>query len=258
VDNQIEVSQDLKLDSLLLNDPFTISELNRILLNLNFKSTPGCHDIPLLFFKYSPQNVIEYILSIVNLSWNLNDIPPLWKTSIIKPILKQNKDVNDFKSYRPISLTNTISKIVEKLITARLTWYLGKNNLLNPDQAGFRKSFSTSDPIIRLSHEANLAVNSGNFTVAVMIDFSCAFDLLWVDGLLIKMMALQISGKMLKWIKNFLSNRINRVKVGENYSNDFHPDNGTPQGSSLSPILFIIMVNDSGSKSVHSRCFLCR
>src|SRR6266516_2961360 len=130
------------------------------------------------------------------------------------------------------------------MITVRLTWYLQKNHLLNSNQAGFRKSFSTSDPIIRLSNEAEIAVNSGNYTVAVMIDFKSAFDLLWIDGLLIKMVQLNISGTFLNWVKNFLTNRTNRVQIGNFFSKDYYQENGTPQGSSLSPVLFLIMVND--------------
>ncbi len=234
----------LSADSQQLNEPFKLSELTRVLKTVNVNSSPGCDDIPFSLFKHSPIYVLDYFLNIINLSFNSNTIPVEWKTSIIKPILKQNKKPCEIASYRPISLTSSFSKLFEKMITSRLTWFLVKNNVLNPNHAGFRKSFSTGDPIIRLSHEAEIAVNSGNYTVAIMIDFTCAFDLLWIDGLIIKMMKLSISGKFLNWIKNFLSNRTNRVKIDNFFSNDFSQQNGTPQGSTISPILFLIMVND--------------
>jgi len=133
---------------------------------------------------------------------------------------------------------------MEKMVVNRLSWYLEKNNLLNPNQAGFRKGHSTSDPIIRLKSEAEFSLNSGFITVAVLIDFTRAFDLLWVDGLLIKMRQLNLSGNIINWVKNFLTNRTNIVKVGNCFSDSFSNENGTPQGSSISPILFLIMVND--------------
>jgi len=102
----------------------------------------------------------------------------------------------------------------------------------------------TSDPLIRIEREASYSIQSGNFTVAVLIDFTRAFDLLWVDGLLLKLMQLKIQGRISNWIKNFLSNRKYVVKVGDSYSCPYTTENGTPQGSSISPILFIIMVND--------------
>jgi len=133
---------------------------------------------------------------------------------------------------------------MEKMIVYRLNWYLEKNCLLNPNQAGFRKLCSTSDPIIRLKQEAELALNTGNITVAVMIDFTRAFDLLWVDGLLLKMMKLKISGHMLTWVKSFLTNRSSQVKIGDKLSYSYSTENGTPQGSAISPLLFLIMIND--------------
>ncbi len=231
-------------DVKIINEPFKSCELSNILKNLNAKSSPGHDEISYLFFKHSPANVINYCLNIINKSWITNYIPDSWKLAIIKPVLKPSKNRGDITSYRPISLTTTICKIFEKMIVARLTWYLEKNNLLNANQAGFRKNCSTCDPIVRLQHEAKLAVDSGNITVAVMIDFSKAFDLLWIDGLLLKMLKLNITGNMYNWIKNFLSRRKCMVKVGNSYSYEYITENGTPQGSSLSPILFLIMVND--------------
>jgi len=117
---------------------------------------------------------------------------------MVNPILKSSKDSNDTNSYRPISITTTISKLIEKMIVNRLQWFLEKNSLLNPNQSGFRKTFSTSDPIIKIKYEAEFAVETGNHTIAIMIDFTKAFDLLWIDGLLAKMMNLGIKGHNVK------------------------------------------------------------
>jgi len=130
------------------------------------------------------------------------------------------------------------------MIANRLMWFLETNNLLNPKQAGFRKNFSTADPVIRVVHEAEIAYKSGNIMIAIFIDFSRAFDLLWIDGLLIKLMKLNITGPIFRWIKNFLSDRTNQVKIGNDLSESFTNDNGTPQGCALSPLLFLIMIND--------------
>jgi ribonuclease HI len=130
------------------------------------------------------------------------------------------------------------------MIVHRLSWFLEKNKLIKPSQAGFRKMCSTSDPVIRLKQEAEFALNSGNITVAILIDFTRAFDLLWVDGLILKLMQLKISGNMLKWIQNFLTNRQYQVNIGNEMSFTYETENGTPQGSAISPLLFLIMVND--------------
>ena len=237
-------NKDILADVRLINEPFKKTELSNVIKNVNLKSIPGSDEIPFLFYFHSPESTISYILNLINNSWTTNVIPNIWKTAIIKPILKPTKSSADINSYRPISITNTISKIIEKMIVKRLNWFLDKNNLLNPHQAGFRKNFSTCDPIARLNYEAEFAVSQGYHTVAVMIDFTKAFDLLWIDGLLTKIAELKIVGNTFNYIKNFLTNRSNSVKIGNYFSANFSQDNGTPQGSSLSPLLFLIMIND--------------
>ena len=231
-------------DSLILNDKFSLSELEDIIKTVNIKSSPGPDGISYNLYRHSPPKIIMLLLNTINLSWEQNSIPSAWKHATVKPILKVGKNKNDINSYRPIALTNTISKLMEKLIVKRLSWYLEKHNLLNPSQSGFRKFRSTCDPVIRLLHEADISVKSGNITIGILIDFSKAFDLLWIDGLLLKMMGLNITGRLLNWTKNFLTNRSYRVKIGDALSSEYSSINGTPQGSAYSPLLFLIMVND--------------
>jgi len=130
------------------------------------------------------------------------------------------------------------------MVTDRLTWFINKHQIIKPSHAGFRKHFSTSDPVIRLKNEISHVINEGHITVAIFIDFTKAFDLLWIDGLLLKMMQLNIKGNIFHWIKNFLSNRTYKVKINETFSKSYATENGTPQGSVISPLLFLIMLHD--------------
>ena len=237
-------NMELASDKDLINKPFELAELETVLMRVNIKSSPGIDEIPYLYIIKSPLIVKKFILYIINLSWKEGQLPDKFKHTIIKPILKPHKGKNEFTSYRPISLTISVCKIFEKMIVNRLNWFLEKHNLLNIKQSGFRKNCCTSDPIIRLKNEVETAVSSGNLTVAVLIDFTRAFDLLWIDGLLLKLLEFNIVGNMFKWIKNFLLDRKYQVKVGEKLSFVYSTDNGTPQGSTLSPLLFLIMIND--------------
>ena len=81
-------------------------------------------------------------------------------------------------------------------------------------------------------------------TLAIFLDFSKAFDMVWRNGLLKKLRDLGIGGKMYNWIADFLTGRMIRVRVGAAVSNIYSMDNGTPQGSIISPLLFNIMMND--------------
>ena len=207
-------------------------------------STPGPDYIPNVFLKNLPITAKLLLLEIINQSWTEGRLPQEWKVSHIIPILKPKNNKEDLNSYRPISLLNTISKLMERMVTNRLLNYLEINNLFNAFQCGFRKGHCTTDHIVRLKTEAEFAIKSGNITVAIFIDFTKAFDLLWRDGLVLKLMKLNIKGLCLKWIKNFLENRSSHVVIDSFLSDSFDFDNGTPQGSVISPILFLIMIND--------------
>jgi hypothetical protein len=74
-------------------------------------------------------------------------------TGTIIPLLKAKKSASELSSYRPVSLTSTLAKTMEKVVSARLNWYLETQNLLSPAQAGFRRYCSTNQQIVMLSQE---------------------------------------------------------------------------------------------------------
>ena len=119
------------------------------------------------------------------------------------------------------------------------------NKLLSNVQTGFRKGRSTIDHLIRLQDTINKYNLNRGYTVAVFIDFQSAFDMLWHDGLKVKLKKLGITGESYTYINNFLSGRTIQVRVGNQLSKVVEINNGTPQGSVISPLLlFLIMIND--------------
>ena len=111
-------------------------------------------------------------------------------------------------------------------------------------QCGFRKGRSTIDQIIKLQDEISRNLSNGRATLGVFINFGRAFDMLWRDGILIKLKKLGIGGKMYNWISSFLTDRTVQVKISDMLSSCRKLDNGSPQGSPLSPLLFLIAIND--------------
>lgn len=81
-------------------------------------------------------------------------------------------------------------------------------------------------------------------SLAVLFDVEKAYDIMWKEGLLIKLDIMGVGGKVYNWIMDFLFGRAIRVRVGNWFSERCVVENGNPQGSVISPLLFSIMIND--------------
>jgi retron-type reverse transcriptase len=93
------------------------------------------------------------------------------KIALVTPIFKGNER-NRFENYRPISVLNYFSKLLEKLMAARLTKFIEKNNVLSKHQYGFRKNRSTELAVLDFTDKITKAIDEGKFTVGVFLDFS--------------------------------------------------------------------------------------
>lgn len=147
-------------------------------------------------------------------------------------------------NYRPIAVTSHLGKLMEKIIVGRLNYFLEYINPLKEYQTGFRRCKSTTDALIKVCNEIEKSLIMKEVMVTVFLDIEKAYDTMWREGLLIKLGKLGINGKMYNYILDFLSQHTIRVKVGAAVSDEFIIENGIPQGSAISPILFNIMIND--------------
>ena len=227
-----------------INEPFTIYELNQAINRTKKKSSPGADTISYEMIKELPTKSRIGLLKMYNKVWKEGIMPKEWKHALILPFIKPGKEPTSPKSYRPISLTSCLCKIMEQMVTKRLTWYLESNKLLTKAQTGFRKGRNTQDQIIKLHEQIYKYMKNKGHTVGVFLDFEKAYDLIWRNGLLTKIKKIGVNGNMFKFIKDFVSNRTFQVQVGNERSNIRKLENGTPQGSVISPILFLIMIND--------------
>ena len=227
-----------------LNIPLQYDELQAAITQIKKDTSPGEDKITYEIIKHLPKIAKTFLLNLLNSLYLNNLFIQEWKSSIIIPILKNGENPSLPASYRPISLTSCICKILERIITNRLLWYLEKSKILNNYQTAFRKQKSTVDHILRLFNSANRTINNKGYTLVTFLDFSKAFDMIWIEGLLFKLRQMNITGNLYHFIKNFLTNRQIKVKIGNDLSHEYTLENGTPQGSVISPLLFIIMLND--------------
>ena len=203
-------------------------ELDLAIRAVSKDKAPGQDDIPYEMIQNCPQTYRKHILNLYNNIWKNGELPTQFTHSIILPFLKEGKDPNNPASYRPISLTSCLCKLLERILTDRLTTHLEKHNLLNPDQAGFRKGRSTIDQIVKLKEEIIKSIKNKGYLMAVFIDFEKAFDLVWREGLLTKLKTMGIQGRLFTFIENFTKNRTIQTKVGNSLSTTHTLQNGTP------------------------------
>ena len=185
------------------------------------------------------------MLALMNTVWKEGRLPLAWKQAVVVPILKPGKEAEHPGSYRPIALTAVMCKIMERMVTDRLVYKLEKEGWFTLMQSGFRRGRSTMDSVISLDSDVKKAMVNKEGAVSVFLDIEKAYDMLWKEGLIIKPYDAGIRGRMLNWVQDFLKNRVIQVRVGEAMSNGTCVENGTPQGSGISLVLFNVMVNDN-------------
>jgi ribonuclease HI len=225
------------------NAPFSAYELEFVIKH-KCDSSPGIDSIPYAFFKHLSAFALGVILVFLNSIWMAGNLPTQWKNTLLVPIPKQGKDLRQSESYRPISLTSCFCKVYESMINRRLMYYLETNHLLSIHQSAFRPGRSTVDHLTSLVDQISKTLAVGHQTSGVFLDISKAYDLVWRTGVLRRLRELRISGPMYNFVLNFIFERQCIVSIGDSLSHAFSPDNGLPQGSVISPTLFLIMIDD--------------
>ena len=215
----------------------------KILSDCKNTSSGGHLDIPIKVVTSIIHVISEPLCFIFNRCITTGYFPNNLKIAQVTPVFKAGESTNP-NNYRPISVLTIFSKILEKHIYSELLSYLDSFEILNAQQCGFREGISTNIAIGKFLRRVFGAVNDGKFSVGVFLDLQKAFDCVNHDILLGKLYHYGVRGVPYELFKSFLSDRRQYVKIGENRSHTACINIGTPQGSILSPLLFLVFIND--------------
>ena len=229
-----------------INKKYTLEEFTDALYKKS-DTAAGDDTVSYSIIKNLSTNAHTQILELLNLIFISGNIPKQFKHAIVIPILKPDKDKHQAVSYRPISLTSHVGKLLETMANTRLQNYLDSKGIIHRVQSGFQKKRQTLDHLARLTTDAEICKKEGKVTLAVFLDLEKAYDMMWRDGVLLSLSRINVDGQMFNYLKHFLSERTFQVKVDSELSDNYDLENGVPQGAVLSPTLFNVLINNIGN-----------
>ena len=204
---------------------------------LNKDKAQGPDNIPPRVLVELCHTLGEPLSVLYNKSLEMGRIPADWKTAHVTAIFKKGTK-STAGNYRPVSLTCVLCKVLESIIRDAMVNHMNDHKLYSSCQHGFRKGRSCTTQLLEVMENLSRSIDDGQNIDILYLDFRKAFDQVPHHRLLLKLRSYGFVGNISKWIEDFLSDRTQKVRVGDSYSANAKVLSGIPQGSILGPILF--------------------
>ena len=168
------------------------------------------------------------------------------KSAVVLPHIKEMDEIMDkdmYKNYRPLSNLLFLEKLIERVVAIRLNKHITDNDLHSKEEYGYKSEHSTELLLMNVVNDLLIACDQKKPTIVLLLDLSAAFDTVDQEKLLsILEHELKIEGTALRWFRSFLTERTQRVKINDSYSEVVKLLYGVTQGSVLGPPLFNVYI----------------
>jgi hypothetical protein len=219
-------------------DTVNIHAIKAILENQK-NTAPGPDQIPWPAIKHLEDDFLEILVKLFNHLLYTGHYPDKWKFAKIIYIPKPGKNHADPRSYRPISLLNTIAKLFDKVFLRKIRFFTNNNNIIPSSQYGFRHGRSCPNALLNYTQITVDAFNNRQATITTFLDIEKAYDGVWHDALIYKLHQFNYPLSTIRLIYNYLHNR-SAISTYENIpSQPFPLSAGVPQGVRY-PAIYLI------------------
>jgi hypothetical protein len=239
----------------VLMPDLTMEEVEHKVLAAKPWKAPGEDGLPAIVWKQLWPVVRYRILHLFNTSLTEGVVPHQWRSAKIIPLKKPDKgDYTMAKAWRPISLLSTLGKVLEAVIAERMSYVVESYGLLPANHFGARKRRSAEQALILLQEQIYKAWRAGRVLSLISFDVKGAYNGVFKERLLERLKARGIPSGLVRWIDAFCSRRTATVIVNGHTSQlQELPQAGLPQGSPLSPVLFLFFNADLVQRRINAR-----
>ena len=225
-----------------LDDDITLEEVHKAIGSLKRGKSPGIDDLVGEIFIECKHIISPLLCKVFNHIYTNSAYPESWTKSILVP---KKGDANIVDNYRGIMLSSVLTKLFSTILDTRLRNWSETNNLITDYQFGFRQNRSTTDCIFILQSIIHKILNKEKKRLyCAFVDFKKAFDLVYRNGIWYKLLQTHVSTKFVRMLKSMYTNVKICIKANGEVSDFFDSYTGVKQGETLSPLLFIMFIND--------------
>ncbi|XP_061751164.1 probable RNA-directed DNA polymerase from transposon BS isoform X2 [Nerophis ophidion] len=224
--------------------PLTVQEhsVRRVLLAVNPRKATRPDGVPGKALRACAPQLAPPFTRIFNLSLAQAVIPSCLKSSTIIPVPKKSP-ITSLNDYRPVAFTPVIMKCFERLVLQHIKNHIPPD--FDPHQFAYRANRSTEDAIAVALHSAlNHLEQQQSYVRTLSVDYSSAFNTIILDRLCNKLDTLGLPPLTSAWIRDFLSDRPQKVRLGPHLSSTRTLSIDSPQGCVLSPLLYCLYTLD--------------